>query len=179
MTTMRILAATALLALGANTALAADTANGFAQSAADGAARTVYSGSCTGMTAIDYKSDSNYDASTLSASFVSVPNATFAFNQGAPGCAVVSFTTEAFAPANRVILVRARLDGATNAAPGVVQFNGDDDEDGDGRWGRTHGFTFVFPSVAAGAHSVTIEYRSGTDGRRVFIGKHTTVVQHP
>jgi hypothetical protein len=155
--------------------------NGWAPLAdGEAAARAVTSGSCSGLSIVKYKADSAVDASTTSSSYVNVPNTSISFLQGGSGngCVIVTFSAESWAEYGRLIFVRARLDDAITAAPGAVQFSGDDDEDGDGRWARSRAFTFVFPAVPPGAHFVRMEYRSVTAGRRVYIGKHNTVVQH-
>lgn len=142
--------------------------------------RTIESGTCTEMTKVKFKSDNSIDGSTVSGSFVDVSGANVSFTQGgsSSGCVIVTFTAEVFAPKSRLMFVRARLDGSKNAAPGAVQLTGDDDEDGDDAWARSHSFTFIFPSVSPGSHQLNIQYRSGLGGERVFLGKHTTVLQY-
>lgn len=153
--------------------------NGQAGTAEDrDSSRAIASGSCDGLTATKFKSDTDVDDSTSSGEFVTVHGTSIAFNQSLTGCVIVTFSSESYAEFNRLLYVRARLDGATTAAPGAVQFSGDDDEDRDGRWARSQSFTFVFPSVAAGNHTVTMQFRSLTFGSWVHLGKHTTVVQH-
>ena len=160
------------------TALAAEHSGQAVSAEAKAESRAVVSGSCAGMTETEFKSDSSVDSTTSSGSFVNVPNATISFNQAVAGCVIVTFSSETYAEFSRLLYVRARLDGATTAAPGGVQFSGDDDEDGDGRWARSRAYTFIFPSVAAGNHTVTMQFRSLSFGKTVHIGKHTTIVQH-
>lgn len=138
------------------------------------------SGGCLDVTKINYKSDDTLDKSTFSTSFVDVPNSGVVFNQGGTGssCAIVTFTAETFTESNGLMQIRARLDDSVTAAPGVVQLSGDDDEDLDNRWARSHAFTFIFPSVAPGSHRVRIQFRSVDFFREVVIHKHTVVVQH-
>jgi hypothetical protein len=109
-----------------------------------------------------------------------VPNTNVFFTQGgtSSGCVIVTFTAETFARVGRLLQVRARLDNAVTAAPGVVQLSGDDDEDGDNRWSRAHAFTFIFPSVTPGPHTVRMQFRSVFFFEPVFINKHTVMVQH-
>lgn len=167
--------------------LSAAAGSGFAENtgrAPDGpqaaAPQAVVSGNCANVTKINYKSDENIDKFTSSSSFVNVPNAGVSFSQGGTGsgCVIVTFTAEAFAPGGRLLQVRARLDDSVTAAPETVFLSGDDDEDGDGRWARSRAFTFIFPSVAPGSHFVRMQFRSPDIFGRVYIHKHTVVVQH-
>lgn len=148
----------------------------------DGAAsaRAVSAGSCGSLSATNFKTDSATSASTTSSGFVDVPNSGVSFTQGGSsnGCVIVSFSGESYAPSGRLLLLQARLDSSSTASPGIVQFSGDDDENGNSKWARSHAFNFVFQSVAPGPHFVTIRYRTATSGRRVFMGKHATVIQH-
>jgi hypothetical protein len=178
--TMTTTSLSLLCLLGLSTAGLAGPNGRVVDTAEPAAGRGVSSGSCTDMTAMDVKSDSSTDASTNASSFVDVPNSWISFTQGGSGsgCVVVTFTGESWAPRGRVLQLQARLDSATTGAPGNVQLSGDDDEDGDGEWSRSHAFTFVFPSVKAGPHYLVVRYRSVTSGNRVYMGKHTTVVQH-
>ncbi len=175
------IAAVSLLFLGSlsSASLAAD--NGRMPDTDGGAAaRAVTSASCGNLSATSFKADNATSASTASNSFVNVPNTGVSFTQGgsSSGCVIVSFSAEAFAPNGRAILLQARMDGSSTASPGVIQLSGDDDENGNDKWARSHTFNFAFLSVAPGAHVVTIRYRSATSGKRVFLGKHTTIVQH-
>lgn len=168
----------ALAAMLGGSALAAEH-NGQESTAADrDSSRAITSGNCDGLTATRFKSDSDVNDSTSSGEFVTVHGTSIAFNQSAAGCVIVTFSSESYAEFDRLLLVRARLDGATTAAPGAVQFSGDDDEDDDGRWARSRSYTFIFPSVAVGNHTVTMQFRSRSFGSSVHLGKHTTVVQH-
>ncbi len=167
--------------------LSAAAGSGFAENtgrAPDGpqaaAPQAMVSGNCADVTKINYKSDDSINQSTTSTTFVDVPNSTVFFNEGGAGssCVIVTFTAETFAPDSRLLQVRARLDNSVTASPGVVQLSGDDDEDRDGRWARSHAFTFIFPSVAPGSHDVRMQFRSPDIFGRVYIYKHTVVVQH-
>ncbi len=174
------LALSALLLFAAPTITFAGN-NGRAPDGPQAAApQATVSGICTDMTKINYKSDDSIDHSTFSTSFVNVPKASVGFNQGgsSSGCVIVTFTAEAFTDPDGLMQVRARLDDSVTAAPGVVQFSGDEDEDADGRWARSHAFTFIFPSVAPGSHLVRIQFRTVDFFRQVVIHKHTVVVQH-
>ncbi|MGQ0484159.1 MAG: hypothetical protein ACT4SY_02225 [Hyphomicrobiales bacterium] len=142
--------------------------------------QAVVSGACTDLTKANFISDDSINKSTSSNNFVNVPNAGVSFNQGGTGngCVIVTFTAEAFARVSRLLQIRARLENGAIAAPGVVQLSGDDDEDRDGDWARAHAFTFIFPSVAPGAHTVRMQFRSVFFFEPVTIHKHTVVVQH-
>lgn len=167
--------------LSAASAIAHAGNNGRAPDGPQAAApQAVVSGGCTDVTKINYKSDDSIDHFTFSTSFVNVPNSGVSFNQGGTGsgCVIVTFSAETFTEPNGVMQVRARLDDSVTAAPGVVQFSGDDDEDFDGRWARSRAFTFIFPSVMPGSHSVRVQFRSVDFFREVVIHKHTVVVQH-
>lgn len=142
------------------------------------AATAASSGTCGNLATVDFKTDDSLNASTTSTNFVDVPNAKISFTQGSPGCAIVTFSAESWAPSNRLTLIRARLDSSTTAQPGSIQLSGDDDENYNGKWARAQGFTLVFPSVSSGSHTVQIQYESWNGGK-VYIYKHTTVVQHP
>ena len=89
---------------------------------AGAATRTVYSGSCANMTATNFKTDNSTGASTVSNSFVDVPNSSVSFTQGGSGngCVIVSFSGESYAPSGRLLLLQARLDSSTTASPGTV-----------------------------------------------------------
>lgn len=154
--------------------------NGQASSAQPALAPAPAGVTCTGMTVIDRIEDSATSASTTSSNFVPVPNATVSFTQGAKGCVIATFSAESWVPGgNRLMLMEALLDGSTVGAPGSVQFSGDDDENSNQHWARSHSFTFAFNNVSAGAHSLAIKYRSFQGGARVYLGKHSLVVTHP
>lgn len=120
-------------------------------------------------------------SSTTSATFVNIPEGAVSLTLGGTvhDCLIVHFSGMSFA-ANGVALelVRALLDGVTVAVPSETQFSGDDDEEGDGRWSRSHGYIFVFKNIAPGAHTVQMQFRSNTAGQTVSMHLHTTVVYH-
>ena len=174
-------AALSALLLSATAGIALAENNGRAPDGPQAAApQAVLVGACTDVTKVNYKSDDNTDKSTNSTSFVNVPNGGVSFTQGGTGssCVIVTFTAEAFAGFSGLLQIRARLDNSSIAAPGIVQLSGDDDEDGDGDWARAHAFTFIFPSVAPGAHTVHMQFRSVFFFEPVTIHRHTVVVQH-
>jgi hypothetical protein len=150
--------------------------NGLAERVAPKAAVT---GECN-VQRVSFTTSTDTNGDTRSTSFVNVPEAKVSFTQHGtnPDCIIVSFTAQSFAPANRgLLMVRAVLDGSTVLEPGQQQLSGDDDEDFDGRWARSHGFTWAVNNVSPGSHEIQIEFRSFY-GDRVFIHQHTTTVQH-
>ncbi len=176
---LRVALSTVLLSAAAGAGYAEESGR-VSDTAQAAVSRAVVSGACTGVTEMKYKSDDTINKTTSSSSFVNLPNGDVTFTQGGigNGCVIVTFTAEGFARLNRRVDVRARLDNAVIAAPRTVWFSGDDDEDADGAWARAHAFTFIFPSVAPGAHTVRMQFRSGRFSEPVFIHKHTVVVQH-
>jgi hypothetical protein len=118
-------------------------------------------------------------SSTTSTSFVAIPEATVAFNVAgtSPSCVIVIFSAETYAAGGDLVYVRPLLDGGTVAVPSQTQFSGDDDENGDGRWARSHDMNFVFPSVAPGSHSLVMQFASFAGGT-VYVHQHTTLVEH-
>ena len=129
----------------------------------------------------NYSATNLTGSNTTSTSYVNVPDATVSFTQGGSvsSCVIVHFTAETFANAGGTALlyVRPLLDGGTLATPVETQFSGDDDEEQDGRWARSHAMNFVFPSVSPGGHTIQMQFRS-FDGGQVNIHQHTTLVDH-
>lgn len=177
---LRVAVSALLLSAAAGSGLAGN--NGRAPDGSQAATpQAAVSGGCTDVTKTNYKTDNEINKSTSSTGFVNVPNSSVSINQGGTGssCVIVNFTAETFAPGDALMQIRARLDSSVTAAPGVVQLSGDDDENGNGDWSRSHAFIFIFPSVAPGWHNVRIQFRSVDSFREVTIHKHTVVVQHP
>lgn len=120
----------------------------------------------------------NKQVTTTSTVFVNIPNTAVSFTQSVAGCVIVRYTAETYSPSNAGIDVRARLDGVTTGAPGFVLWTSDHDEDADGQGFSVYAFDFVFPSVAAGGHTVRMQWRStsGFATARMFFRALT--VQH-
>ncbi len=78
-------------------------------------------------------------------------------------------------PAERLSCT-SRSRGTVRRAPGEVQFSGDDDEDGDGRWARSAAYNFLC-TVTPGVHTFKAQFRS-LDGGLVFIHKSSLFVHH-
>jgi hypothetical protein len=121
--------------------------------------------------------------STTSAAFVDMPgmSVTFKILGTVNVCVKVEFSAYTFAAnapvANQLMMVRALMDGATVGSPAEVQFSGDDDEDADGDWARSHAFNFVLPTVAPGTHTIKIQWRSFFGGT-VFAHSRSMFVHH-
>ena len=87
-------------------------------------------------------------------------------------CVIVAFSAQAYAPAGRLIWVRAILDGAASF-DGQIAFAAED-----GAFAQSHSYSFLFPSVAAGAHQVFLQYRSQVNGQTVIIDRFAVEVEH-
>ena len=100
---------------------------------------------------------------TTSTSYVDLPGATINWTVGGglATCVLVMFNATTFDPGGNQLYVRAVLDGATIGDPGDNQIDGGTTTPA---WGRTHSAQFVFPSVSPGAHTLQIQFRSGTGG---------------
>jgi hypothetical protein len=114
---------------------------------------------------------------TNSTSFVDLPGASVRFTVGRGAkCVSVLFTSMAFASRDdEVVFVRALLDGTVVAEPSETQFSGDDDEDRDVAAARSHAMNFLFAPVAAGSHTVQMQFRSAF-GDMVTIHRGSTIV---
>jgi hypothetical protein len=122
-----------------------------------------------------------FSFSTSSATFADMPETQDTISQGgqAPSCVVVNFSGHTISPGLAVMAIRAVLDGTVIAEPGQVFLSGDDDEDQDFRTARSHAMNFVFPSVAPGTHTVSIQWRNaGGAGSSSSIAPRTLLVHH-
>jgi hypothetical protein len=156
---------------------AAAQESGVAPGADAGPAALTVLPACAAKT-LHVKVDDGINYGTTSGAFVNVPNSNITFKIGGlnASCAVVTFQAFTFAAgAAELMYVRALLDGAV-MQPGEVQFSGDDSEDGDGAWARTHSATWIAPGVPPGVHTVQIQFRSGLGGS-VFVHKPSTQVR--
>jgi hypothetical protein len=119
--------------------------------------------------------------STLSTTFVDIPETTFSFIQGGSvaSCVIVRFSAEAFAKDNGV-LVRPLLNVATTALPSHVTFAGMECIPTVGCPTRSHSFEFVFPRVNPGKHLLRMQFKAAFAKvdplYAAYIGKHNTVV---
>jgi hypothetical protein len=124
-----------------------------------------------GKTVVGHRNDSQ---TTSSSTFVPVVGSGFGFKTARNGCVLVTFSAQAFAPIDRLIWVRAVLDGVTEAVDGQVAFVAESHN-----FATTHSYTFLFPLVAAGAgHSVALQWRSQVAGQTVIIDKFGVEVRH-
>ena len=87
-------------------------------------------------------------------------------------CVIVSFSAQAYAPFGRLMWVRAILDGA-QSVDGQIAFVAES-----GAFADAHSYSFLFPSVAPGAHRVFLQYRSQVNGQAVVINPFAVEVQH-
>ncbi len=128
---------------------------------------------------IDGITDDSTNKTTSSTSFVDVPNTTIAVDIGgsANTCVKIEFSAYTFAATAGTALLNVRvLADAAVCAPGEIQFSGDDSEDGDSRWARTHAFNFLC-AVTPGVHTFRAQYRS-YDGGLVSIHRTSLFVHH-
>jgi len=126
---------------------------------------------------VSFHTENTPGIGTSSRAFVDIPNNSVNFQIPGvlPACAIVTFSAHSFATGpGEILAVQALLDGVP-MAPGAVQFSGDDDEDGDGRFSRTHSVTFVATAVAAGVHTVQMQFES-ENGFPVFLNQPTVIV---
>jgi len=143
------------------------------------APRAAVKGRC-GALNVDYAASDLMFSTTSSATYVNIPDTQITFVQSKPGCVIVHYSAFVFA-ANAgaaLMYVRPLLDGAVTAVPAETQFAGDDDEDNEGRWARSHAMNFVFPNVPAGAHRIVMQWRSFVAGQTIFTHRRTTLVHH-
>src|SRR5689334_23772179 len=91
-----------------------------------------------------------------STTFVNVPQGVVNFTQGgaAPSCVIVSLSAQPSASGGGILTVRAVLDGAAGL-PNEANFS-----DGNDSANQVRSFDFIFPSVAPGAHSVRIQFKT-------------------
>ena len=76
------------------------------------------------------------------------------------GCIIVVVSDYPFATGVELLDIRVTVDGATGSPP-EVQFSGDDDENADGKWARSHSAQFVFV-ILKGPHTVTWSGRASS-----------------
>lgn len=172
--------AAALVAAGIATAVAqgSDGRDGTPSAARSVApAASVTTSNCR-LPKTDFRTNDTLSLSTASTTYVAVPGMTKTITQGTRtrGCVVVDVSGFSWAPADALEYVSVRLDGVLGN-PTEVQFSGDDDEDGDGRWAQTHSAIFVFPNVAPGNHTVSMVFRS-FDGQEVFLHRPAMAIEH-
>jgi len=143
------------------------------------APRAAVKGRC-GALRVDFAASDLMFSTTSSTIYANIPDTQITFVQSKPGCVIVHYSAFVYAASDSAALmyVRPLLDGAVTAVPAETQFSGDDDEDGDGRWARSHAMNFVFPDVPAGTHRLTMQWRSLVDGQVIYTHRRTTLVHH-
>ena len=153
-----------------------------AQAQSEEAPAPALTGTCI-VKKVSFATSETLGLSTTSTSFVNIPGMSVSFLMGGvnPSCVKVQFSAFTFAAtepvANQLLMVRALLDGATVGSPSEVQFSGDDDEDADSNWARSHAINFAFKNVTPGVHTITIQFRSFSGGS-VFVHRPSMFVNH-
>jgi hypothetical protein len=112
--------------------------------------------------------------STNSTGFVDVARSFRSFSVGGtkPSCVIVRFSAQAFANGlGEAMIVQALLDGKVSIE-GPILFVADSDF-----FAGAHAYTFLFPSVSPGQHSVRMEYRSLNSGT-VAINDYNLEIRH-
>jgi hypothetical protein len=120
----------------------------------------------------------NESTSTTSTTHVDLAplSVTFSIGGDSNTCLKVDLASMTYSAAGGPIFMRVLVDGV-ELAPGEVQMSGDDDEDGDGRWSRSHAASFYSKSVAPGSHTVKVQWRS-YDGSSVTAHARSLGVHH-
>ena len=128
-------------------------------------------GTCN-PTTLKFSASALTDTSTMSGSFVNIPEASISFIHGGtkPSCIIVHFSAEA--TAHNMVIVRARLDNALTALPEEAIFAGADSS----VLVRARSYDFIFPSVAPGHHALRMQFRTG-DGEIADMTRYNTIVQ--
>jgi hypothetical protein len=114
---------------------------------------------------------SNVSVNMTSTTFAVVPNTALSFTQSSPDCVIVRYSAMAAATYPRWIPLRVVLDGSVIAAPGDIQYEGYTEIS------TARSFDFVFPAVAAGAHTVRVEWRS-FNGGIIFMHDRTITLHY-
>ncbi len=139
---------------------------------------TVTTGTCKKASNIDFAVADDGGNMTTSTSPVDVPGMSVDFiAKGKGGCAKVEFSAMVFANMGELLEVQAVLDGTTVCPPGLIQLSGDDDEDANGKWARSHAFNFLCPNLAPGPHNIKIQWLS-FGGVTVFMHQRSLFVHH-
>lgn len=155
-------------------------AGGSDSAAAEAAGRASAVATCDNLNKRKLRTDTPAtEASTTSTTYVPIAHAAQPITVSALSCVVVTYSARAYAedgPSSEAMFVRARLDNAITARPsdgGDIAFTASDVPG----FYDAHSFTWVFPSVAPGHHTVSMEFRSAT-GDPVFIYQHTLDVEY-
>jgi hypothetical protein len=132
-------------------------------------------GTCRGNRA-SYATQS-VSTTTTSTAFINIPSTSVSFI--VPGalniCIIVDYAAQAFAPggASGLMIVRAVRDGVEVGQPPDWQMVGGNA----GPYSNSHSMQSVFPNVAPGLHTITMQFRSFF-GTSVTINKGNMTVHH-
>jgi hypothetical protein len=156
----------------------AQIVDGGVPAGAENSPSTLVTGQCKKSSNIDFAVDDSTGNSTISTTFVDVPGMSVTFTLGrGSNCVKIEYSAMVFAATNAALMnVQAVITGGT-CSPGDVQFSGDDDEDGNGKWARSHAFNFVCTGLAQGVHTAKIQFRSFF-GDSVTTHKRSMFVHH-
>lgn len=134
------------------------------------AATAAVLGNCNAAMAMRYTSSILDNSQTASLVFSAIPEGTVNFMQGHTGCVVVTFTAQINSGSNRLGL-RAYLDNTTVGHPFEVVLAESISAT------ETRTVVFVFSDVAAGAHTLKMQF-SSPDAATVTVMRHVTMVQY-
>jgi hypothetical protein len=163
------LAAVALSLAAVTIATTAAAQNGRAPQAQPAA--PVFAGSC--VTTATKAKVSTLLQQAQSATYTDVAETKIAFTQGgaSASCVIVSFSAEAAAAANTILVVQAVLDGTPCQPAGVsfVQANANV---------AANAMNYVCANVAPGNHAVKMQFKSNSAGYGVVLGPRTMIVHY-
>ena len=128
-------------------------------------------GTCA-PTAVKYVASDALAFKTISSSYVDLPQARVVFRQGGkqPSCVLVRFSAAAKASDFSNMGFRALLD-STEALPFEGQIS-----DGVDVAPSARRFTFVFPNVSPGVHTIQIQHEATSPHSAVAMNAHNTIV---
>lgn len=119
---------------------------------------------------------SSVGQSTTSTAFADVDGSTVSFNIGGNGntCLLVDFSAQVFAPgAGHLMNVHAIRDDNIQSVDGRIQLVAES-----GAFSDAHAYNFLFTDVPPGAHTVKMQFASGTNGNEVFVNDFDMAVHH-
>jgi hypothetical protein len=148
------------------TVTAAD--GGLVEGGADQSVDTVTTGGML-LKGARYVTDDSSGDSTISTTFVPVPNMSLSFTHGQRGTLIITFSAVSYAGGGELEYVDVQIDGAS-VAPGEIQWDGDS-----AAYATARSFTWIADDVSAGPHTVEVMYRS-FGGAPVFMHWRTLVV---